>query len=81
MARLKGREAVGEGLTARFAAVPDIQWREGKHWILGNKALSEWRVPGAPSAGGRLDCPGCDLWDFRNRWTIKKYTYYKQVRG
>jgi ketosteroid isomerase-like protein len=76
----KGREAIREGLAARFAAVPDIRWTDGRHWIMGDKALSEWRVQGTLSDGGRIDCLGCDLWEFRDGKVTKKDTYYKQVK-
>ena len=77
----KGRAAIREGLAQRFAVVPDIRWSEGKHWILGDKGLSEWRVQGTLPDGRKLDCLGCDLWEFRDGQVTKKDTYYKQVTG
>jgi ketosteroid isomerase-like protein len=77
--RFTGRAAIREALAQRFAAVPDIRWSDGRHWISGNKALSEWRVQGTLPDGGRLDCLGCDLWEFRGGLVAKKDTYYKQV--
>jgi len=79
--RFKGPEAIREILGARFAAMPDIQWNEGQSWIFGDKALSEWRVQGTLPDGGRIDCLGCDLWQFRDRKIVKKDTYYKQVNA
>ena len=77
--RFTGRAAIREALAQRFAAVPDIRWSDGRHWISGNKALSEWRVQGTLPDGGRLDCLGCDLWEFRDGMVAKKDTYCKQV--
>ncbi|MEE9209758.1 MAG: nuclear transport factor 2 family protein [Kiloniellales bacterium] len=77
--RFQGKEAIREALSERFAAVPDIRWTDGQHWISGNKALSEWRVQGTLADGKRLDCLGCDLWEFRGGKVTKKDTYYKQV--
>ena len=77
--KFTGRQAIREALGQRFAAVPDIKWSEGRHWIFGDKALSEWRVQGTLPDGGRLDCLGCDLWEFRDGKVLKKDTYYKQV--
>ncbi len=37
------------------------------------------RVQGTPPDGGRLDCLGCDLWEFRGGKVLKKDTYYKQA--
>ncbi len=75
----KGRAAIRDGLAQRFEAVPDISWSEGRHWILGDKGLSEWRVRGTLPDGRKLDCLGCDLWEFRDGQVAKKDTYYKQV--
>ena len=72
------RKAIGEVLRQRFSSVPDIRWVDEKTWISGDRAVTEWRVQGA-IATGRLDCLGCDLWEFRNDEVLKKNTYYKQV--
>ena len=79
MRKITGRQAIRDALGQRFAAVPDITWSEGRHWIFGDKALSEWRVQGPLPDGARLDCLGCDLWEFRGGEVLKKDTYYKQV--
>jgi ketosteroid isomerase-like protein len=79
--RLKGKDELRDGLSQRFAAVPDIQWGEGSSWISGNRAVSEWRVTGTLPDGKKLDCLGCDLWLFRAGKIVKKDTYYKQVTG
>jgi ketosteroid isomerase-like protein len=77
--RLKGKAAIREALTKRFAGSPDIQWTEGKSWIVGDKAVSEWRVQATQPNGSRLDLLGCDLWEFRGDKIVKKDTYYKQI--
>ncbi len=77
--RFQGKADIYEALEGRFSAVPDIQWSEGKHWITGNKALSEWRVTGTLPNGDHLNCLGCDLWEFSNGKVVRKDTYYKQV--
>jgi hypothetical protein len=77
--RFQGKDAIRDALEGRFAAVPDIQWSEGKHWVTGNKALSEWRVTGTLPNGDALNCLGCDLWEFAGGKVSRKDTYYKQV--
>ena len=76
--RFVGKPAIREILGMRFKSMPDIQWQGGQSWIMGDKALSEWRVTGTAPAG-RIDCLGCDLWEFRQGKIVKKDTYYKQV--
>lgn len=75
---LKGPDAIKAALTKRFADTPDIQWTEGKSWIFGSKALSEWRVRGTSPDGSVIDTLGCDLWEFEGGKIVKKDTYYKQ---
>jgi ketosteroid isomerase-like protein len=77
--RIKGKAAIREALTKRFASSPDVQWTEGKSWISGDKAVSEWRVRGTQPNGQQLDLLGCDLWEFRGDKIVKKDTYYKQI--
>ena len=76
--RFVGKAAIRQILGARFKSMPDIQWSGGQSWIIGNKAISEWRVT-ATAASGPIDCLGCDLWEFRQDKIVKKDTYYKQV--
>ena len=69
--RFVGREAIGEVLRQRFTVVPDIRWAGVKTWVCGDCAVTEWCVQGT-TAHGRLDCLGCDLWQFRDRKILKK---------
>jgi ketosteroid isomerase-like protein len=75
---LRGPEVIKAALVKRFADSPDIQWTEGKNWIFGDKALSEWRVRGTAPDGSVIDTIGCDLWEFADGKIVKKDTYYKQ---
>lgn len=77
--RLKGKAQIRAALQKRFADTPDIQWSEGRNWIFGQKALSEWRVTATLPDGGKLDQRGCDLWEFEGDRIARKDTYYKQV--
>ena len=77
--RIKGKEAIRAALIKRFETTPDVQWTEGKSWIVGDKAFSEWRVTATQPNGEKLDVLGCDLWEFRDGKITKKDTYYKQI--
>lgn len=78
--RLVGKAAIGEVLTGRFAQIPDMRWEEMRHWICDqSKAVSEWVVRGTPVSGKPFAYLGCDLWEFRDGWVVKKDTYWKYV--
>jgi ketosteroid isomerase-like protein len=78
-ARLKGKDAVREGLAARFAGLPDVHYGEDRHWVCGDRGASEWRLTGTTTAGERVDVRGCDLWEFRGGLVVRKDSYWKIV--
>ena len=81
--RLRGKQAIGEVLRARYAVIPDMRWVDMQHFIDagGSRACSEWTVKGTPKEGAPLDQLGCDLWTFRDGRITKKDTYWKFIDG
>jgi taurine dehydrogenase small subunit len=77
--KLVGKQAIGEVLSARYKQIPDMRWVEMRHWVMGDKAISEWIVQGTLPDGRKLDLLGCDLWEFRGELVTKKDTYWKVV--
>ena len=77
--RCRGKAEIGEVLSARYEQIPDMRWVEMRHWIFGDKALSEWVVQGSAADGTKLDYLGCDLWEFRDGKVTKKDTYWKSI--
>ncbi len=69
--RFVGKKEIGEVLRQRYSAVPDIRWVDAKTCISDDRAVTEWRVQGM-TANGRLDCLGCDRWQFRDGKVLKK---------
>ena len=81
--RLRGKQAIGDVLRARYAVIPDMRWVDMQHFIDagGSRACSEWTVKGTPREGPPLDFLGCDLWTFRDGRITKKDTYWKFIDG
>ena len=81
--RLRGKQAIGEVLRARYAVIPDMRWVDMQHFIDagGSRACSEWTVKGTPQEGAPFDQLGCDLWTFRDGRITKKDTYWKFIDG
>ena len=81
--RLRGKQAIGDVLRARYAVIPDMRWVDMQHFIDadGSRACSEWTVKGTPREGPPLDYLGCDLWTFRAGRITKKDTYWKYIDG
>ncbi|MDX1513547.1 MAG: nuclear transport factor 2 family protein [Gammaproteobacteria bacterium] len=79
--RLRGKKAIGEVLSARYAVIPDMRWVDMQHFISadGTRACSEWTVKGTPVDGAPIDWLGCDIWTFRDGLVTRKDTYWKYI--
>ena len=76
--RYVGREAVRGGFAEVFANFPDSQWEEGRHYVFGDRGLSEWVFRGTRLDGTRVEVNGCDLFTFRDGKIAVKDSYRKQ---
>jgi ketosteroid isomerase-like protein len=78
-ARFIGKAAVREGIAARFAGLPDVRYAEDRHFVCGDRGVSEWLLTGTTTAGERIAVRGCDLWEFRDGLVVRKDSYWKIV--
>jgi len=78
--RFVGKEAVREGLAARFSGIPDVHYGNDAHFVAGDRAASEWTLTGSTTDGDRLEVRGCDLWTFRDGLVTKKDSFWKIVQ-
>jgi steroid delta-isomerase-like uncharacterized protein len=77
--RLTGKAAVREGFAARFAGLPDVHYGDDRHWVSGDRGVSEWLLTGTTLDGRRVRVRGCDLWEFRDGKVARKDSYWKIV--
>jgi ketosteroid isomerase-like protein len=77
--RLVGKDQVREGLASRFAGIPDVHYGQDRHFVAGDRGVSEWRLTGTTKSGQRIDVQGCDLWEFGDGKVIRKDSYWKIV--
>lgn len=57
-----GHDRVRSAFAAVLASMPDAQWREGRHHVLGDRdGVSRWRLTATTVDGARLDVLGCDF--------------------
>jgi steroid delta-isomerase-like uncharacterized protein len=77
--RLTGKAEVRTGIEARFAGIPDIHYDEDRHWICGDRGVSEWRITGTDTSGSRVEVRGCDLFELRDGKITRKDSYWKIV--
>lgn len=77
--RYIGKAEVRNGLATRFAGIPDVHYSEDRHWVSGDRGVSEWLLTGTTSTGKAIKVRGCDLFEFRDGQVIRKDSYWKIV--
>ena len=77
--RFIGKAAVREGIATRFKGLPDVHYSDDRHWVSGDKGVSEWLLTGTTAEGRRIRVRGCDHWEFRGGKVIRKDSYWKIV--
>ncbi len=77
--RYVGKEEVRKGLATRFTGIPDVHYGEDRHWVTGDRGVSEWLLTGTSSTGQALKVRGCDLFEFRDGKVVRKDSYWKIV--
>lgn len=75
--RSEGKQAVRAAYAAVFEAFPDAHWAEARHFIAGNRGVSEWTFTGTHKEGRRVVVTGCDLLTFCDGKISIKNSYRK----
>ena len=73
----KGRAAVKAAFVEVFATYPDAQWSSPRHFVCGDRGVSEWTFSGTRSDGSRVEVNGCDVFTFRGDKIVVKNSYRK----
>ena len=79
--RLEGKEEVRKGIEARFAGIPDISYVDDRHFVSGDRGVSEWTITGTDTSGERVEVRGCDLFELREGRIARKDSYWKLVES
>ena len=75
--RLVGTEEVRKGFQARFDGIPDIVYDDDRHFVSGDRGVSEWTIRGTQVSGERIEVRGCDLFEFTDGRISRKDSYWK----
>jgi ketosteroid isomerase-like protein len=75
--RYAGREAVRAGFEDVWATFPDAHWGGARHFVCGDRGVSEWTFTGTRADGTRVEVNGCDLFTFRDGKIALKNSYRK----
>lgn len=75
--RYEGREAVRAAFAQVWAVFPDAQWTHGRHFVAGDRGVSEWTFTGTRTDGTRIEANGVDVFTFRNGKIAVKNAFRK----
>jgi ketosteroid isomerase-like protein len=76
--RYEGSVAVRAGFVEVWATFRDAHWGDARHFVLGDRGVSEWTFTGTRADGSRVEVHGCDLFTFRDGKIALKNSYRKQ---
>ena len=79
--RYAGRDAVRAAYLDVWAVFPDAHWGNARHFIQGDRGVSEWTFTGTRTGGVRVEVHGCDVFTFRNGKIAVKDSYRKNRQG
>lgn len=77
-ARHVGAAAVRKAYAAVFATYPDARWNQPRHFVAGDRAVTEWTFTGTTKDGTRVEVNGCDVFTLRGGKIALKNSYRKQ---
>lgn len=75
--RFEGADAVRKGYSRSWEAFPDAQWNDARHFVTGDRGVSEWVFTGTNADGKRSEVAGCDIFTFRDGKISVKNSYRK----
>lgn len=78
--RYVGPQAVRAGFAAVWSTFPDARWGHARHFVFGDRGVSEWTFTGTRADGTRVEVNGCDLFVFQ-RGKIALKNSYRKSRG
>lgn len=77
--RAEGREGVRAAAIEIFETLPDAHWLGAKHFITGDRGVSQWIFTATRPDGTKIRLAGCDVFTFRDQLIAVKDSFRKQV--
>ena len=75
--RFVGAAAVRKAFEDVWTTYPDAHWADARHFVCGDRGVSEWTFTGTRHDGARVEVNGCDLFTFRDGRIAVKNSYRK----
>ena len=74
----EGQAPVREAIAEIFEMLPDVRFANARHFVCGERGVSEWTMLATRPDGSRLEARGCDLFEFRHGKIFRKDSYRKR---
>ena len=75
--RFEGLAAVRQRFAEVWAELPDVEFRDGSHFVSGDRGCSEWTFVATRPDGSKMEVQGCDLFTFRDGKILRKNSLLK----
>lgn len=75
--RHSGQQAVRTAFAAMFINFPDSHWGNARHFVCGERGVSEWTYAATRADGSGIEVNGCDVFTFRDGKIAVKNAYRK----
>ena len=75
--RYAGAAAVRAGFSDVWTTYPDAHWGNARHFVCGDRGVSEWTFTGMRADGARVEVHGCDIFTLRDGKIARKDSYRK----
>ncbi len=75
--RYQGASEVRSGYSKVWESLPDAKWSNARHFVSGDRGVSEWIFSGTQADGKRIEVNGCDIFTFRGGKIAIKNSYRK----
>ena len=75
--RHTGRERVSQAFAKVFSVFPDAKFDDARHFVSGDRGVSEWLFTGTTADGKKIEVNGCDVFTFANNKIAVKSSYFK----
>ncbi|MNJ61222.1 SnoaL-like domain protein [compost metagenome] len=76
--RHTGTDAVRAAFAAAWKNFPDAQWNNGRHWVAGDRGVSECTFTGTAADGSRVEADMVDIFTFQDGKIRVKNAFRKQ---
>ncbi|HWV83825.1 MAG TPA: nuclear transport factor 2 family protein [Capillimicrobium sp.] len=64
-------------MRSRFDGIPDVRYEDDRHWVCGDRGVSEWTIRGTRRTGERIEVRGCDLFELADGRIRRKDSFWK----